>query len=81
MTLKQPIYIDVNVIGYPGKSWHPVEAEYQHSNCYLVLESSDDPEHENWQFEHGDVVHCELNEFYEGETGLIAVSKCDCENA
>jgi hypothetical protein len=45
-----------------------------------VLESSSDPEHEYWQFKSGDVVKCEMNEFYEGETGLIAVAQCQCEN-
>jgi hypothetical protein len=78
MSVNEIIYVDVK--GYPERLWHPVEAKHQHGSCYLVLEFNSDPEHEYWQFESGDVVHCETNEFYEGETGLIAVSKCQCKN-
>jgi hypothetical protein len=77
MNANEIIYVDVT--GYPEKLWQPVEAQHQHGSCFLVLESSADPEHEYWQFQSGDVVHCEMNEFYEGETGLFAVSKCQCK--
>ena len=72
------IYVDVN--GYPEKCWYPVRALHRHGNCYQVLESCNDSYRyrESWKFESGDVVRCESHEFYEGESGLIAVAKCAC---
>jgi hypothetical protein len=70
------IYVDVQ--GYPVKIWNPVQSTHMHDNCYRVLESSPDPEHEYWEFEDGDIVCCESHNFAEGETGLIAVAKCEC---
>ena len=79
MSQKQIIYVDVK--GYAEKVWHPVTTKHQHGSCYLVLESSTDPEHEYWQFESGDVVCCEMKEFDGmGESRLIAVLKCECNN-
>jgi hypothetical protein len=72
------IYIDVK--GYPGKHWLAVQSIKMHENCYKVLEESEDPEHEYWEYTLGDIVRCETNEFAEGEFGLIAVSKCECQD-
>lgn len=76
MSSSEIIYIDEK--DSLPKHWRSVAAEHQHGHCYRVLESSEDPEHFYRQFESGDVVRCEVNEFYEGETGLIAVSECNC---
>jgi hypothetical protein len=72
------IYVDVN--GYPEKTWYPVRAVHRHANCYQVLESCSVAYsyRESWQFENGDIVRCESHEFHEGETGLIALAKCEC---
>ena len=57
--------------------WHPVQAVHEHKNCYRVLESSVDPEHEYWQFSFNEIVKCDEHEFAKNEFGLIAVEKCN----
>lgn len=78
MNSKTIIYVDVP--GKPVKVWNPVEAVHVRGDCYLVLESSPDPERVYWQFGSGDIVRCESYTFYEGETGLVARAKCECDN-
>ena len=70
--------IYVQVLNFPGGLLQPTRALHMHNMCYWVLESSDDPEHDVWEFEEGDVVRCEAKEFSEGEPGLFAVAICTC---
>lgn len=74
--MEQLVYI--NVIGFPGGLLQPVRATLEHAFCYRLLESSQDPDHDNWEFQEGDVVQCRHQEFSEGELGLIAVALCKC---
>lgn len=74
------IYVDVKYFDHSGKFWEPVQSIQVHEKCYEILESSTDPEHVYWEFTLGDIVRCETNKFAEGEFGLIAVSKCECQD-
>ncbi len=56
--------------------WQLVQAVHEHRNCYRIIESSSDPEHEYWQFSFDETVSCNSNQFAENEFGLIAVEKC-----
>lgn len=68
--------IYVAVKGYSVDVWQPVKAIHIHDNCFRILESSSDPEHDYWEFSYDDVVRCENYIFSEGENGLVARSKC-----
>ena len=68
----------VEVVGFPGGLLTPVRAVREHGNCYRLLESSRDPEHDVWKFTEGAIVQCERHEFSEGEYGLVAVATCIC---
>lgn len=46
--------------------WRPVRAEHLHDNIYSIAEQSYDRETENWEFEPGAEVVCELIDMYEG---------------
>ena len=70
--------IYVRVLHFPGGLLQPVQAELVHGNCYRVVDSSDDPEHDVWEFGAGDVVHCGSTVFAEGEVGLVADGACTC---
>ncbi|HNS00403.1 MAG TPA: hypothetical protein PKX48_14430 [Planctomycetota bacterium] len=54
--------------------WRPVQAERLSENTYRILPQPYDRSTETWQFEPGDVVACEMLEFYEGRT-LAATKK------
>ena len=66
--------IFINVIDFPGGLLTPVKAFRQFSNYYKILEESDDPDHDVWEFTKGDIVKCEKIQFSEGEFGLVAKS-------
>lgn len=71
------IYISVKHCDYPKDiDWYPVQSVRVHGNCYRILESSSDPEHEYRQFSQDEIVRCDNQEFSENEFGLIAVEKC-----
>lgn len=55
---------------------YPVRPVHIRENCYRILESSSDPEHEYRQFSLNESVRCANREFAENEFGLIAVEKC-----
>jgi hypothetical protein len=74
--MEQLIY--VQVLHFPGGLLQPTRALHMHDMCYQILESSDDPEHEVWEFGKGAVVRCETREFSEEEIGLLAVTVCAC---
>ncbi len=77
MSEKKLIYVSYTTYVHPNTDgWQPVQAIHEHKNCYRVLEESDDPEHDYWQFSLGDIVECKNNKFAEGEFGLIAIKKC-----
>lgn len=71
------IYVEVQERSI--KIWNPLLATHMHKDCYRVLEPNPDPDHEYWQFEAKDVVRCENYTFSEGEDGLIAVARCECD--
>jgi hypothetical protein len=68
----------VEVVDFPGGLLTPVRAARQHRDCYRLLESSNDPEHDVWRFTKGAVVRCVRREFSAGEYGLVAVATCSC---
>lgn len=77
MREKKLIYVNATTFDHPNTfDWVPVQSVHEHENCYRVLESSNDPEHDYWQFSLNDVVRCEEYKFAENEFGLIAVEKC-----
>lgn len=81
MSEKVLIYVSATSYDRPNTfTWIPVQAVHEHENCYRILESSDDPEHDYWQFTFDEVVVCEINKFAENEFGLIAIKKCSHEN-
>ena len=75
--MEEHTLIYVVVEGFPGGLLQPVKSVHLHGDCYRVLESSPDPEHDYWQFSSGDEVRCESHTFAEGEVGLIARDKCE----
>ena len=75
--MKNTTLIYVAVEGLGVELWQPVQAVLEHGNCYRVLESSPDPEHDYWQFSSGDIVRCESHTFAEGEHGLVARGRCE----
>ena len=78
MLEKTLIYISVSMFDHPTTTiWHPVQVVHEHENCYRIIEESDDPEHEYWQFSFDEIVHCKEHKFAEGEFGLIAFEKCN----
>ncbi len=78
MAGKTLIYISATTYDRPNTTtWVPVRSFHEHKDCYRILEESDDPEHDYWQFSSGDIVQCKKNKFAEGEYGLIAFKKCD----
>jgi hypothetical protein len=52
--------------------WRPVDAEHISGNRYRITGSNADPEDEQWQFQTGDVVRCELRCLSSGNR-LVAV--------
>ena len=62
-------------------SWQAVLALKCDCGCFEILGASNDPEHEIWEFTKGDVVGCEIHSFYEDESGLVAVKRCNCRDA
>jgi len=70
--------IYVAVLDHPGGCWQPVRATAQPCGCFRILDKSDDPEHDVWEYTEGDSVQCEALEFHEGEVGLVARRKCAC---
>ena len=71
------IYVSVTTYTHPNTlDWYPVKAFHEHENCYRILESSADPEHEYWKFSLNEIVRCYDYKFAENEFGLIAVEKC-----
>jgi hypothetical protein len=73
--MEQLVY--VRVLGFSGGLLQPVRALHVHDGCYRLLEASDDPDHDHWEFGAPDLVRCETTAFGEGEEGLIAVAICD----
>ena len=72
------IYISVSTYDHPNTLiWQPVRAVHEHGNCYRIMESSSDCEHEYWQYAFNDIVICNNNKFAENEFGLIAIEKCN----
>jgi hypothetical protein len=77
MSEKTLIYVSVTTYSNPNTfSWFPVQSFHEHENCYRIIESSSDPEHEYWEFTLNDVVSCRNNKFAEGEFGLTVFEKC-----
>lgn len=74
--MKQLIYI--RVLDFPAGLLQAVQAVHVHGSCYRMTESSDDPDHDPWEFESGDIVQCNTVVFSEGETGLVGVAACSC---
>jgi len=70
--------IYVNVLGFPDGLLTPVQGVKKHGVCYELLEESEDPEHDHWEFTKGEVVSCEKVQFGEGEFGLVAKQCCTC---
>lgn len=77
MVKKILIFVSATTYDHPNTfDWIPVQASQEHENCYKILESSSDPEHDYWQFTLNDVVICRAYKFAENEFGLIALEKC-----
>jgi hypothetical protein len=54
--------------------WRPVQAEHLADNCYRILSVNNSPEDEQWQFQTGDIVRCELKQL-DGGARLVALSR------
>lgn len=72
--------IYVKVPSFPGGRLEPVEAELLHSSCFKILSTNPDADigHDLWEFETGEHVTCEVVQFAENETGLVATKRCQC---
>jgi hypothetical protein len=64
------IYIALLNEGVP--CWRPVEAEKFSSGSFRILSTK--PDDEQWQFQPGDVVYCQEQQF-QGGRGLVACKK------
>lgn len=67
--------IYISIIDGRG-SLEAVKADRLHGNCFRLLQSSEDPEHYDWEYSAGDVVHCREVVFAPGEWGYLAVERC-----
>lgn len=55
--------------------WRPVQAELVDDKAYRIVSVNTDPEDEEWEFDTGELVHCEQRVFPDGEAGLVAVER------
>lgn len=60
--------------------WRPVGAEHVHGRLYRIVEQPSDPESEQWQFNRGDTVECDVVDLADGPT-LVAVRRIDGSDA
>ncbi len=58
--------IFVKLLGEGVDVWRPVRAEHLQGNVYRIIDQPYDREIENWQFEPGDDVICEMVDSSEG---------------
>lgn len=65
----QEIY--VLLLGEAVEVWRPVKAIYIKDNIYKIIEQYYNREDEKWEFEPGEIVHCELTRTSDGKI-LIA---------
>ena len=49
--MKNLIYVHATTFDRPNTfTWQPVQSIHEHENCYRIPDSSNDPEHDYWQF-------------------------------
>ena len=54
--------------------WRPVNALYEGENIFKIMSVNEKSDDEIWEFNYGDLVHCEEKMFSSGEIGLVAKS-------
>lgn len=54
--------------------WRPVDALYEGENTFKIMSTNEKVDDEVWEFNHGDLVHCEEKVFSSSEVGLVATS-------
>jgi hypothetical protein len=59
--------IYVSLVGEGVDVWRPVQAEPIRGNVYRIVDQPYDRGIENWQFEHGYVVECEVIDSSDGK--------------
>ena len=55
--------------------WRPVQVAKRSDGYYEVTGHNDAPEDENWAFETGDIVSCELRELGDKKQHLVIITK------
>ena len=68
------VEIFVRLMDEPVDVWRPVRAEHLYDSCYRIVEQEYDRDIEEWQFEPGDCVLCEMVDASEGSF-LAAVDR------
>ena len=67
--------IYVKLLGEKLEVLRPVEATKIGKNTYKIISPNPEPKMEKWEFKKGDVVHCTIKIFSDGEKGIIAKKK------